>query len=468
MEKIKKYFTKHRDLIVLFAIVSIGLILRLYKVTKMSPFDFDQEYAANFAYSVIKEYPIQLVGQGLSVQGLFMAPLYFYYLVPFYFIFSLHPLGGIIGSILLGLITIVAYYVIGKKFFGSVSGLVLAFWRAIFYYKIQADWSVVPSMASELLVIITWYYLFQIWNKKSKFLPCLAFCFGLYTSIHPILFPFYFVFLAILMIKRWLPNIKVIIVSFVAFIVPLTPLILFEILHNFLEVKRLFSLGSGTSEKVNIERLVYHIGVVAREQNIIFGLQLKYDWLLFLIFLVISTLLIVRKKEFWKNDFNKYMLPVTISIFIIYYTLFPTHVPEYYFLGTSVLILFYIGGMVGLLVKKTKLIPIFIIIMIYFTFVNMRELYRGWNYPAPAALYNKEEIVKKIVSTQPKGSEFYVSYIKYPGWNFGFDYLFKYYGSIPQTKEAKQPIYTIVIPKFLSIDSLTFSSGNIGLIDERK
>lgn len=96
---------------------------------------------------------------------------------------------------------------------------------------------------------------------------------------------------------------------------------------------------------------------------------------------------------------------------------------------------------------------------------NIQELIdKKWANPSLITLYHKDFIVKEIVKRQPKHEEFYVSYISELGWNFGFSYLFKYYGHQPQTKEAKQPIYTIVLPKSLSPDSIDIGSGNIGII----
>ena len=66
-----------KDFIILLLIVSLGLFLRLYKLSSMVGFDFDQEYAAMFAHTILKVYPIAMIGQGLSVQGLFMGPFYF-------------------------------------------------------------------------------------------------------------------------------------------------------------------------------------------------------------------------------------------------------------------------------------------------------------------------------------------------------------------------------------------------------
>ena len=466
--KEKKKYRLSNESLLLFLIIILGIFLRVYRMDKMAPFDFDQEYAANFAYSVLKVFPVQLIGQGLSVQGLFMGPLYFYYLVPFYFLTSLHPLGGVIGSIVLGLVTVFAYFWIGKKFFGSCAGLILAFWRATFISKLQVDWAVTPSMSSELLVLVTWYLFFRYWQGKTKYLPLLGLVFGLYTSFHPILFPFYFVFITIVLIKRFVPNFKTILLSVVAFIIPLLPLIIFECLHSFWEVKNLISVFGGKSVEVEVfSRFMYHLYVNIREPNLVFGLLLEQYWLLFTVVATFIFILAWRKIDFWKESFHRVMLPLTFGIFVIYYTLFPTHVPEYYFLAISVLFFFYTGGIVSLLAKRRILRPILVLIVVFLAVVNFKGLIDSWNYPTPAALYNKDQIVKEILRRQPSTSDFYVSYIKELGWNFGFNYLFTYYGHTPQTKEAKKPIYTIVIPKSLSLGNLDFTSGNIGLIVEQ-
>ena len=85
MEIITKIFKNN---FLLFLILIMAVILRFYRLSEMASLDFDQEYASNFAYRVLREFPIQMIGQGLSVQGLFMGPWYFYFLVPLRAAFS--------------------------------------------------------------------------------------------------------------------------------------------------------------------------------------------------------------------------------------------------------------------------------------------------------------------------------------------------------------------------------------------
>lgn len=451
--------------IFLISILLFAAFIRFYRLADMASFDFDQEYAANFAYNVLRVYPIQLVGQGLSVPGLFMGPLYFYYLVPFFAVTGLYPIGGIIGSAIFSLIIIFTYFLVGKSLFGIKVGIIAAFIRSILINEIGNDLSMAPSYSSELLILITWLLFYKYWQGQTKYFPILGFVFGLYTSIHPILFPFYFVFLLLLLIKRRLPNLKNTIISILATIVPLVPLILFEYFHNFLEVKRLFEIFSkNPSETNHISDLLKYLSFILKEPQRVLSFGFIPENLFIFLFLGTILLLIIKKVGFWENTFHKTTLFVTFSVFIIYYTFFPTHVPEYYFQALTTMTILYLSACLTLLTKNHILNIFFLIILINIIFYNIQGLINKWNNPSPASLNQKNMIVKEILQRTPQNQEFYVSYISSPGWNFGFNYLFKYYNRIPQTKEAKPPIYTIVIPKSLSLESIDIVSGNIGLI----
>lgn len=451
----------------LLLILSLGAALRFYRLPEMASFDFDQEYASNFAYSVLREFPVQMIGQGLSVQGLFMGPWYFYFLVPFFLIFKLHPVGGTVGSVVLGLVIIIAYYYFGGKLFGKTAGLIGAFLRAVLYSHITADWAMVPAYSCELLVLITWYYFYQYWNENTKYLPLLGLVFGLYTSFHPILFPFYLVFLILVITKRIWPKPKTLFLSAVAFIIPLTPLILFEYFHRFLEVKLLLNLffnSKAGQSSLSIIKFSKFLNIVFEGPQLLLGFDIKFPYFLSGIILLVTLILTIKKISIWKNSFHFFVLCITILIFLLYYYFFPTHVPEYYFMAPVALLLFYLTAILGYLFTKPVFKWVVIGFLIYVTFINFRVLKGHWFSSGLISLANKDNIVKAIIEKQPKNKDFFVSYINLPGWNFGFNYLFKVYNRIPKDKAVNNYIYTIVSPKELSPDSINFSSGNIGLI----
>lgn len=457
-------FNNKQTFLLLATILLLAAILRFYQLPKMANFDFDQQYASNFAYSVLKEYPIQLIGQGLSIEGLFMGPLYFYYLVPFYALTNLHPIGGYVGSVILGLITIVVYFWVAKEIFGNTAAVIAAYFRGLLFSFIEIDWTLTPAFSSDIMVIITFYLFYKYWHGNIQSLIPLFFCFGLFTSFHPILFPFYLVFIAVIILKRKFPKPRTILYSIIAFLLPISPLIRFEFLHNFLEIKQLFSLFGGhlAEYKDHFASLKDYINIILSDPQRVFGIS-NIPKTTFSFFLFGSLILLsIKRVGFWKDDFHRIFPVITFLAFILYYVFFPGHVPEYYFSGINILVVFYTAGSLSLLDKKAKLLLMSIIIVI--SILNLQLLFNRWNNPALITLYHKDFIVKEVLKRQPKDQEFFVSYIKNPGWNFGFDYLFKLYGHTPQTREAKPPIYTIVLPKALSEGKDRITSGNIHLI----
>lgn len=457
---------KNHYLFLLILIIAAGL--RFYRLPEMAYFDFDQEYAANFSYDVLREFPIRMIGQGLSIEGLFMGPLYFYYLVPFFALFHLHPLGGAVGSVFLGLGIVAAYYFYGNKLFGKPAGLIAAFFGAVLFSRLESDWSATPAFSSELLVLVTWYCFYQYWQGKTKYLPLLGLVFGLYTSFHPILFPFYLVFLILFLIKRKFPDLKTLFSSITAFIVPLTPLLLFEFLHNFLEVKRLFEMFTSPkspSIMPSLAKLIKYTNIVIAGPRNILGVNLNPPALLSGLLLVMMVIFSLRRVSFWKESFHLLVFLITFLVFIFYYFFLPIHVPEYYFMAPATLLFFYFSGVLGYLATKPWGRIGVSVFLVCVALVNIRTLYQGkWSNPSLVTLAHKDAIVKAIIKEQPKNGKFFVSYLNLPGWNFGFNYFFKLYDYIPQDKGVKNAIYTIVIPKSLSIESLDISSGNIGLI----
>ncbi len=332
---------KTKDFIILFAIVVVGLFLRLYKLPAMVGFDFDQEYAAMFAQTILKVFPIQMIGQGLSVQGLFMGPFYFYYLVPFFALTHLDPIGGYVGSIFLGIGTIILYYVLLRRVFGRIAGIISALLASTLLLYIQYDWAMAPTYSSSCIVLLTWFCLYNYWYGRTAYLLLLSFLFGMYTSIHPILFPFYALFVLMLAMRRKLPSLRIALLSLFLFIIPLTPLLLFEYFRHFLELKTLLALhGSSSAEGKSFATLIDYSLILFRFPVLLFQFPLA-GWsatTFSILFYMAPIILSVKKIGFWKDRFHIYMMVATLVVFLCYYYFLPTHVPEYYFIGVESII----------------------------------------------------------------------------------------------------------------------------------
>lgn len=450
---IKKFLNSSTLILLLILVLALGL--RLYHLREVVVFDADQEYAAQFAFDVLRIFPLRLIGQGLSVQGLFLGPWYFYFLVPFYALTALHPIGGYLGSIAWGLLTIIVYYFLGKRTFGAKTGLLLALFRATLFSFISWDHAVAPAFSADLLVLGTWYCLFHLWQRQSLFLLPLSFLFGFYTSIHPILAPFYLIFLLILVSRSLLPSPKILIVSIVLFVLPAAPLITFEYFRKFVDLKTLSGLAShGNGEAKTLSTLWAYAKFIFLSPANIFNLQNVG---------LTSGLATAFWLAVWKkvpSGFHQFLVLVTALVFLVYYWLLPLHAPDYYFMGATIVIFIYSVSLLARLTAWQKIIGFGlasgVIAWNLYLFGQLVEA------PLKISLAAKEDVVKKIATLSPD-NRMELGYDVDYGQHFGLGYLQRYY-RIDNHGGGKVPKYTIVIPLSRRPNEITYSSGNVGLI----
>jgi hypothetical protein len=457
---------KKVDIFILLPTLLLGLFLRIYKLPQMVGFDFDQEYAAMFAHTILKVYPIAMIGQGLSVQGLFMGPFYFYFLVPFFAISRLHPIGGYLGSITLSLGGIVVIYFLLRHVFGRTAGAIGAFLSATLLLYVQYSWVMAPTYSSVFFIFITWFCLYKYWHGNMSYLPVLGFVFGMYTSFHPIHFPFYLLFLVIFLVKRKIPSLKIMLLSITLFILPVTPLIMFEYFRHFLELKTLFSLqGSSAMEPKTFAKFFEYAMILFRFPVSLFNLPLT-GWgatIFSSLFYLTPIALAAKKIGFWKDRFHVIVLSATPIIFLTYYFILPTHVPEYYFIGAESIIFLYAVASLALLAKTRGkfIIPVLLIVIFFF---NMSGLVSLWRIPGNVTLAAKEYILLAIKEKQKDKPNFNILYNIDYGQQYGLGYLTRLYGIDP--RGDVDTTYEIVLPLSRTKETLDIvaPSGGIGLI----
>ncbi len=445
-----------KNFIILALIVLLGAFLRFYNLTDVSTFEFDDQYNTYLAYNLLHG-KISLIGQESSFGGLFWGPWHYLYLTPFLFITNLHPIGVYIGEIILGLLTIISYYFVGLKLFSSKVGFLVAFFRSILFSAIINDRTVSPPYPAEMVALWFIYLLFLLYHGSKKTIIFLSFLAGLMTSVHAVLFPLIIVWIILMFIKKIKVNLKIILLSFFSFLLPIMPLIVFELRHNFVHVKgfliTLFNQGNTTSlgfwEKF-FSVIKYNVE----------NFYMLFDrWMLpgFLGVIILGALLLI-------NFRNRFIFLTTFCVIIIYYSIYPRNVPEYYYMALTPIILLYVSA---LLINIWKNAPGKMLVLLFVgtvLYVNLSQFIYGHKNPGKFGLAQKDLAVKTIVEHQKGKGEFSVSYFVPFGRQFGFQYFFTLYGLEPR-HEIKPPIYSLVMPRsFVSEQDLSFFTGDIGVI----
>ncbi len=101
---------KHIHLILLGLILLIGLFFRTYMVVERYDYAHDADLYSWIVKDIVVNHHFRLIGQLTSAPGIFVGPLFYYSLVPFFLLTNMDPIGALIPVTILGLLTIFSYY----------------------------------------------------------------------------------------------------------------------------------------------------------------------------------------------------------------------------------------------------------------------------------------------------------------------------------------------------------------------
>ncbi len=461
IRKITNFIISNKYLI---AIIFLGLILRLFKVIELFMYSHDNDLAGWFVKDIVINHHLRLIGQETSTQGIFIGPIFYYLLVPFYLVSNMDPIGGIFLVLVLGLFTIYSFYFVFAKVFNKNVGLVASLIYAISFYTVANDHEVVPTMPVILWTVWFFYSLFLILKSKQKqgFL-LLGFLLGIVWHLNMALILLTPLVIVSLFLSKSKLVFKSVFNGILAFIFMSIPLALFEIRHNFSQTKSLFvSLSTNQHDALTgfdkVKRVFY---LAAKDLNgLLWGSSIKINFELTL-FILLSLGLILLIKTSYKK-----LILILLGWFLLYFLFFSLYskvVSEYYLNG---LITFYIGILaISIsyisLQKYGKLLSIFIIAI--FSIWNINRII---TQPLNKTGYiERKAVIEEIKrdSTERGFSCVSISYITDPGYDLGYRYFI--WRSNLKTKKISNvvPVYSIVFP-MKPVFKTDKSFGGIGLI----
>lgn len=223
----------------IISILLIGAYLRLYKISEYLTFLGDEGRDVLVVKRMIVDGKWTLLGPTASVGGFFMGPIYYYFMLPFLWLWKLDPVGPAIMVALFGIVTIYCIYRIGERMFGNHVGLVASSLYALSPIVIsfsRSSWNpnIVPFF-STLLFYLCWYI---IEKKAYKQLFWVGLILGIGIQLH---YTFLFLFAAVFLWFLWKGRDRKAIpgyaVAVFGFIVGFSPFLAFEFRHGFTNTK---------------------------------------------------------------------------------------------------------------------------------------------------------------------------------------------------------------------------------------
>ncbi len=263
--------------LVLIAALFFGAYLRLVNFTSTMQFLGDQGRDAIIAKQILKDKDIVLIGPVTSTGNMYLGPLYYYFMVPFLALSYPSPVGPAYAVAILSIFTLWVLYYLGKEMVGEKAALIATLLMTISTVAVahsRFSWN--PNLAPLVAIVLLWAS-YRALTKSSWYVILMSICIAVLVQLH------YVTLLTIpaagsiwlMVLYRFFKNKGKAVVPFVAstvigvvlFLISLTPLVIFDLRHDFINTKALGTFVSKDQGNVTKISSAQKIAKVVRETH---------------------------------------------------------------------------------------------------------------------------------------------------------------------------------------------------------
>ncbi len=228
----------------LLALVFLTVLLFVFTLPfkeKTYIFDWDQSNDYQSVAKIVLQKKPALIGPRVTGDtGFFLSPWHYYFLLPFFIITNGSLYMGFWASLFVQLILLIVVFLLCKKWFGFFT----AFFSALFFATPVSllSWG---FMYIPLLSLIFLNLCLKTFNRP-QFFPLLSLFFAFGCSTYAVFYALGlpFLFLAIKLLKNGQLPPKKLFLSFVLLFVPFLPILIFDLRHDFLNIKNVINFSS--------------------------------------------------------------------------------------------------------------------------------------------------------------------------------------------------------------------------------
>lgn len=465
LKTIKDKFKKIKPLdLAIFVILFLIFLVRVYRIDQLLGFYFDQGRDAQVIWDLWHKGKIFLIGPVTGLAGIFLGPLFYYLIAPFYLLGQGDPVYPAVFLAFLTTISSFLLYKLGEKVHSRAAGIIALIVSGFSYALVLSSrWLSNPTPILLSSVILFWS-LWEIINRKSSWWWIVAsLMIGVSLQFESASGIFYLPLFTVFILwqifskengKRNLPSIKIILLSCLAFGATLMPQLYFNFRHEnilfkgFAETFLAKKSFSGNVLQVLPLRAKYFWDVAS--SKIIPGRNL-FNAVFFIASLVGIVFLIIKKK------LAKFLILSLIFLGapIVGITLFQGNfgnIYDYYVTGYYLpFILIFSVGLAEIFQTKKwgKMVVIFFItFFLYFNLPLIRNyIVSGVDGPETIAFGNQKQALDWIYEDMGECQDYNTDVYVPPVIPHSYNYLFTWYGgkvhNCPPKEELVSLLYTI-------------------------
>lgn len=359
----------------IISILFIGLILRFYRIRDYLVFLGDEGRDVLVVKRMLIDHKFTLLGPITSTGGMYLGPIYYYFISPFLWLFAYDPVGPAIMVALFGVATIYLIYRTGLEFFDKKTAIFAALLFATSPLTIiytRSSWN--PNILPFFSLLIVYSLLKTIVLPRTIWLFIAGISFGISIQLHYLALMFIFLFALVFLFNKSKISFSGVILFIAGFLSTFWPFILFELRHGFLNTLTIwqFLTKSGSDATLGLASFL------ERSRDILtrmFWRLLVVDNItlskLFILAIAVSFIIIFIKKQLKLQSLSILLWWLTAALFT--YSIYRGAIYDYYFVPVFTLPFLLTGIFLNFLYKKGflgRIISIFIVMVILFFHLN--------------------------------------------------------------------------------------------------
>ncbi len=419
--------------------VLAAAILRFYLILRDSvPFVYDMGRDLLWAKDIVFYQTPTLIGPAASIWGVYFGPLWFYFLGIPLFLTGGHPLSAVYATATVVVATGALAFFLFKKYLGSINALVLSVLILFNSTLVNISTFAFHANVLPLLTLLMIHFCFLAVVKNPIYLSSAFLSVSLMFHADPapaVVNTFVPVSIALIFKLHKSKNFKnVIFYSLVAYFVPFTPQILFEIRNNFIQTKSLMAYFLGQNPSLSGQ--LPFLDRIASRTDVFFDFFKEsftpQSNLLASLILLLATIGIYYffKKIKNKNlrilaQINLYTITITFLVFTMVITV---EVKNWYLYGTTVIFALLI---IFALYAFRKFRLILMVFLLVFTALNVYPFLKKERAVQssldPAQLANQLTAID-IIYQDAQGQPFSVYTFTPSIYDYNYQYLFWWQG----------------------------------------
>lgn len=440
-----------KETLLLLLILFFSIFFRIYNLPTTLLFHFDQGYHALATREIWQTKRLVLLGHKTDVEGIFHGSTFYYLALPAYLLSSWNPVGvSRIFSILNGL-AVIFIFLSARKLFNVKVGLLGSLFYVVSYSLISySRWlsnvTLIPFFSTSL------FYFFLKSRDYLYFLLPSFFLLGLISQLNGAI-GFFFLIPALVLVfslrRKLLEEKKFFIFSVIFFLLPILPLIIFDLRHNFLVSSSIIRLFFKGNTGFSLQGIFSNFQLLKSETGNLLSYQFFGVFFLLVFLTFVATVEVFLKKG--KETKNLKFLLLFIFLPFLGLCLYPGGIHGFFSVGIlPFLTILFAWSLIFWMRKKIWRWPalLFVFLIVSLNLYHFHGFLKpGFNL-IPIGTRNlitlqdrleaTDFIYKKAAGQSFRTSIYIIPYSQYQPWDYVFSwYGQKKYGYLPQEEGKK-------------------------------